>query len=159
MTSKHGREAATLEEFVACWSFKDDCLGCHVRQQQQPQERRRSACRRRSRLARWADVAERHQREDLRASYQGSPAAASAPVAASAPEPEPHAAAEARRRFVVPNVIDGQAPVVCKPWPTFADALRTYDRDYRRVYGAQLTEQQDKVLRDVGLLYAAAGHP
>ena len=122
------------------------------RQQQQPQERRRSAARQKTLAALWADVAER-QREDLRASYQGSPAAASAPVAASAPEPEPHAAAEARRRFVVPNVIDGQAPVVRKPWPTFADALRTDDRDYRRVYGAQLTEQQDKVLREMLACY------
>lgn len=94
-------------------------------QQEQQQQERRRAARQKTLEAIWDDVAKRH-REDLSALYQASPAPASAPVAASPPEPEPRAAAEASRRFVVPNVIEGQAPVVRKPWPTFADVLRTY---------------------------------
>jgi len=63
------------------------------------------------------------------------------------------ALATRRRRFVVPNMIDREAPVVRKPWPTFADVLRTYDPEYRRRYGAELTEQQDKVLREMLACY------
>ena len=121
------------------------------RQEQQEQERRR-AVREKTLEALWDDVAKR-QREDLRALYPAPSAPASAPVAAAPAEPTPGTAAEASRRFVVPNVIDGEAPVVRKPGPTFADVLRTYDPEYRRRYGAELTEQQDKVLREMLACY------
>jgi hypothetical protein len=42
---------------------------------------------------------------------------------------------------------------VSKPGPTFADVLRTFDADYRRRHGAELTEQQDKVLREMLACY------
>ncbi len=58
-------------------------------------------------------------------------------------------------RYVVPNAIAGKAPVVRKPGPTFADVLRTYDPEYRRRYGALLTVQQDKVLREMLACYTS----
>ena len=100
----------------------------------------------------WEDVAKR-QREALNALPQASDAPAPAPVAASPPEPEPRAATDTPRQFVFPNAIAGKAPVVRKPGPTFADVLRTFDPEYRRRYGAELTEQQDKVLREMLACY------
>ena len=77
--------------------------------------------------------------------------ASSVPV--PVPVPAPPAAADSPRRLVVPNVIAGEAPVVRKPGPTFADVLRTFDPTYRRIYGAELTVQQDKVLREMLACY------
>ncbi len=123
-----------------------------AQEQQRLHERRRSATRQKTVGAMWDDVAKR-QREALISLHPASRAPASAPVAATPPEPGSRAAVASPRQFVFPNVIDGEAPVVRKPGPTFADVLRTYDRPYRRRYGAELTVQQDKVLREMLACY------
>ncbi len=105
-------------------------------------ERQRSAAPQQTLEAFWKRVEER-QREAMDALWGAS----SVPV--PVPVPEPPAAADSPRRLVVPNVIAGEAPVVRKPGPTFADALRTFDWDYRRIYATELTVQQDKVLREM----------
>ncbi len=94
----------------------------------------------------WERISE-HQREAMAAQS----AVSWAPV--SVPAPAPPAAADASRQCVFPNVSAGEAPVVRKPGTTFADVLRTYEPEYRRRYGAQLTVQQDKVLREMLACY------
>ena len=43
--------------------------------------------------------------------------------------------------------------MVRKAGPTFADVLRTFDLDYRRIYATELTLQQDRVLREMLACY------
>ena len=91
-----------------------------------------------------------HIRERGREAMEAQSKLSCAPAAVPAPAPPPTSETP---HFVVPNVIAGEAPVVGKPGPTFADVLRTFDPDYRRIYGAELTEQQDKVLREMLACY------
>lgn len=109
-------------------------------------ERQRSAAQQQTIEAFWKRVEER-QREAMDALWGAS----SVPV--PVPVPEPPAAADSPRRLVVPNVIAGETPVVRKAGPTFADVLRTFDLDYRRIYAAELTLQQDRVLREMLACY------
>ncbi len=115
-------------------------------------ERQRSAAQQQTIEAFWKRVEER-QREAMDALSGAS----SVPV--PVPVPEPPAAADSPRRFVVPNVIAGEAPVVRKPGPTFADVLRTLTRTIDGTVGAELTRAAGQgAARDVGLLHKSAGH-
>ncbi len=125
-----------------------------AQEQRRLHERRRVAARQKTVEAMWDDVVKR-QREALISLPPASRGPASAAVASPdlLPAPGPRAVVDSPRVFVVRNVIDGEAPVVRKPGPTFADVLRTFDPAYRRRYGAELTVQQDKVLREMLACY------
>ncbi len=83
--------------------------------------------------------------------------ASSVPV--PVPVPEPPAATDSPRQFVFPNVIAGEAPVVRKPGPTFADVLRTLTDPTVCAMERSSREQQDKVLREMLACYhKSAGH-
>ena len=106
-------------------------------QQRRLHDRRRSATRLKTNEALRDELAVR-DRLALDSSLQASVAPAPAPPA---------------RVLVVPSVTAGEAPVVRKAWPTFADVLRTFDSDYRRLHAADLTVQHDKVLRELAACY------
>ncbi len=111
-----------------------------AQEQRRLHERRRVAARQKTVEAMWDDVVKR-QREALISLPPASRGPASAAVASPdlLPAPGPRAVVDSPRVFVVRNVIDGEAPVVRKPGPTFADVLRTFDPAYRRRFGAELT--------------------
>jgi hypothetical protein len=54
---------------------------------------------------------------------------------------------------VLPNIFETHPPVVRRKSFTFADVLRRYDKDYRHRYAAELTPQQDKLLREMLACY------
>ena len=111
------------------------------------QERRRDAARQKTVEEIWEEVARR------RRAPMGSPQTPSAPLSVPDPVPAPPPPPPAARVLVVPSARVENAALVRKPWPTFADVLRKYGPEYRRRYGAQLTEQQDKVLREMLACY------
>ncbi len=57
------------------------------------------------------------------------------------------------RVLVLPNIFETRPPVVRKKSFTFADVLRRYDNEYRHRYEAELTPQQDKLLREMLACY------